>query len=101
MSDELLEANVPFVATDECQQIFGSSITLTPGHLCAGGERGIDSCKGDSGGPLVFPGVLTRQQFIQFGIVSVGGNACSLETVTPGIYTNVSYYMKWILDQLD
>lgn len=56
--------------------------------ICAGyKDGGQDSCKGDSGGPLVVAGVL-------YGVVSFG-EGCARKA-TPGVYTNVIYYRKWI-----
>ncbi|XP_062121990.1 trypsin I-P1 [Drosophila sulfurigaster albostrigata] len=57
-------------------------------QICAGYLRGgIDACKGDSGGPLVCRGQLT-------GIVSWGVD-CGRDFF-PGVYTNVSHFLKWI-----
>lgn len=70
-------------------------------QICAGGKKGIDTCKGDSGGPLVYPGKLLGLKFIQYGIVSFGVGKCSLETMNPGVYTKVTYFLKWILDELE
>lgn len=68
--------------------------------MCAGGERGVDSCKGDSGGPLVYPANLIGTKMIQFGIISLGIDSCSITNNIPGIYTRVVYYIEWILDQM-
>nr|CAD7424301.1 unnamed protein product [Timema monikensis] len=67
---------------------YESSVIL-PGMFCAGFEvGGKDSCQGDSGGPLVCEGQLT-------GIVSWGYD-CAIP-MYPGVYTNVSYFMSWLL----
>lgn len=68
-------------------------------HLCAGGEKGKDSCAGDSGGPLV----ARRAQDIQApmylrGIVSFGTRNCGLGL--PGVYTKLDYYISWIKESL-
>ena len=59
------------------------------GKFCAGyyGVGQKDACNGDSGSPLV---INNRQA----GIVS-GGGSCG-HPYYPGIYTNISYYEKWI-----
>ena len=62
---------------------------------------GKDSCGGDSGGPLVLKrrkGYVTYST--QIAIVSWGVESCGKYGV-PGVYTNVSHFMKWILDHID
>lgn len=71
-----------------------------PSQLCAGGETGVDSCKGDSGGPLIYPATIHGTKMVQFGIVSLGIDSCLSTTNYPGIYTRVTYFVPWILDQL-
>lgn len=63
------------------------------GKLCAGFVEtgGKDACQGDSGGPLVID---NRQA----GIVSMGYE-CGLAEY-PGVYTEVSFYNKWIMEQI-
>lgn len=92
---------MPIVSNEACQAFFKTAIRLQPAQLCAGGERGVDSCKGDSGGPLVYPAQVLYAQMVQFGIVSLGVNYCSSDNSFPGIYTRVSHYMKWILDNMN
>ncbi len=55
--------------------------------ICAG-EKRKDSCQGDSGGPMV------DSQGYLVGIVS-WGYGCGIEGY-PGVYTEVSYFTKWI-----
>lgn len=99
-SQQLLQASLPIVPNEVCQTIFRDLVRLQPSQLCAGGERGIDSCKGDSGGPLVYPAQVINAQMVQFGIVSLGVNYCSSDNTYPGIYVRVAHYMKWILDNM-
>lgn len=80
--------------------MYGRRVQLRVTQLCAGGERGVDSCKGDSGGPLFYPANVRTTQMVQFGVISLGVDKCSTETLLPGIYTRVSHYMKWILDNI-
>ncbi|XP_050716048.1 phenoloxidase-activating enzyme-like isoform X2 [Eriocheir sinensis] len=63
--------------------------------ICAGGE-GADSCRADSGGPLLMENA--GRNFV-VGIVSSGPTVCGAPQ-TQGIYTNVNYYLSWILDHL-
>lgn len=53
-------------------------------HLCYG-EANADACYGDSGGPLA-------DSTTVYGIVSFG-DGCG---VSPGVYTKVSHYRRWI-----
>ena len=61
---------------------------------------GKDSCGGDSGSPLVLKkkkGIVRYS--VQIGLVSWGLPQCGTSGV-PGVYTNVGYFMKWILDNI-
>ncbi|XP_037789182.1 CLIP domain-containing serine protease 2-like [Penaeus monodon] len=62
--------------------------------LCAGGE-GRDTCRGDSGGPLTLDNQFGTKSFI-VGITSLGPRSCG-STNTQGLYTNVHFYIPWIL----
>merc|ERR1712241_253128 len=70
-------------------------------QICAGGEKGKDSCNGDSGGPLVIQneseGFLAPH--FQIGIVSFGTSTCGRGV--PGIYTRVSQYIPWIESKME
>ncbi|KAI5632267.1 trypsin domain-containing protein [Phthorimaea operculella] len=60
---------------------------LTPMHICAGAEKGKDSCRGDSGGPLVY-----NDDGVNFavGMVSTGLKqyVCGTEG-KPAVYTRI------------
>ena len=93
----------PLLSNGDCIDLFKSKtggvvLDISIGeHLCAGGERGKDSCNGDSGGPLV-----GREDsvgpFTLIGVVSGGAKRCGRGT--PAIYTRVSHYRDWILNQM-
>lgn len=58
-----------------------------------------DSCSGDSGGPLMVEDEINDvYRIVQYGIVSYGPLQCG--SLFPGVYTNVSSYVKWILDNI-
>lgn len=62
-------------------------------QLCAGGiDR--DTCQGDSGGPLQVKNEHLIGGYTIVGITSFG-KACGLSD-SPGVYTRVSNYIKWI-----
>jgi len=69
-------------------------------QLCAGGEQGKDSCQGDSGGPLMSQDVKGQSlQWTLQAVVSIGPEKCGT-LGTPGVYTKVSDYVTWILDNM-
>ncbi|XP_030569218.1 trypsin-like [Drosophila novamexicana] len=84
-SQTLQSATVPVISQTECNAKYGY---ITAAQLCAGYmSGGIDSCQGDSGGPLQCHNTLV-------GIVSYGRYCAAQDS--PGVYTNVLYYVDWI-----
>ncbi|RWS26633.1 transmembrane protease serine 11G-like protein [Leptotrombidium deliense] len=69
--------------------------------ICAGYEKGkADACQGDSGGPLMANNQRSDGNFnvIQIGIVSYG-EGCA-EPDKPGIYSDLSMLMPWVLNTI-
>jgi len=90
----LQQVEVP-IANDKCNE---KPFIIDPERqICAGGEKGKDSCNGDSGGPL-FAREFSGDPWTQIGLVSFGTKACAKGV--PGVYTRVSYYLPWIEKQL-
>lgn len=93
----LKEVELPIVSHLQCQTALrhthlGASFNLHEGNICAGGEKGRDTCKGDGGGPLVCPGPNGNAQLV--GLVSWGID-CGKAGI-PGVYVNVAHYLDWI-----
>ncbi|XP_058534965.1 serine protease 44-like [Ochotona princeps] len=65
------------------------------GAICAFSLENKDTCKGDSGGPLACK---VDEAWMQVGIVS-WGIGCGRQGF-PGVYVEVGYYRKWILEHV-
>lgn len=90
----LHEVEVPIISNAECATAYGSSLTAS--MVCAGlPEGGKDSCQGDSGGPLVVYNA-AQGRWELAGIVS-WGYGCA-QPGEPGVYTRVSSFRQWTLD---
>ncbi|ELR51587.1 Serine protease 48, partial [Bos mutus] len=96
----LQEAEVPIIKHQKCENIYNPLGSFLPQiqpvimetMICAGDvKKGKDTCQGDSGGPLAchIDGI-----WILIGLSS-WGRGCGISF--PGIYTNVTYYQKWIM----
>ncbi len=76
---------------DECKALYSKrGGVLTPGEqMCAGGERGKDSCVGDSGSALMRDTEADPVDVTKIiGIVSFGPRLCGTQGI-PGVYTRV------------
>nr|XP_020745926.1 atrial natriuretic peptide-converting enzyme [Odocoileus virginianus texanus] len=97
MPFKLQEGEVRIISLEQCQSHFDMK-TITSRVICAGYESGtVDACMGDSGGPLVCekPG----GQWTLFGLTS-WGSVCFSKVLGPGVYSNVTYFVKWIERQI-
>ncbi|XP_037716382.1 phenoloxidase-activating factor 2 [Drosophila subpulchrella] len=99
MEHLLKRIELPIVDHESCQRllrrtILGRHYNLHASFICAGGEKGKDTCNYDGGSPLfcTMPGQKDRYQLV--GIVS-WGIECGEKDV-PAAYTNVAYLRKWI-----
>ncbi|XP_037030981.1 phenoloxidase-activating factor 2-like [Bradysia coprophila] len=98
----LKRVELPVVPRDKCvrelrKTRLGPHFELNNSFICAGGERGKDTCKGDGGSPLVCPIPNTINQYYQAGIVA-WGIGCG--DATPGVYVNVPLFRNWIEEKL-
>lgn len=99
----LKRVELPVVPRDACvdslrKTRLGAHYNLHESFLCAGGEKGKDTCKGDGGSPLVCPIPHSVNRYYQAGIVA-WGIGCG-ENQTPGVYVNIPYFRNWIDEQL-
>lgn len=97
-----LKLEVPFKPSINCVRSYASAnVQLSNTQLCAGGEKGKDSCSGDSGGPLMQQLMDENGDFrwYSLGIVSFGPSRCGMDK-WPGVYTKVDSYIKWIDSKL-
>ncbi|XP_030370246.1 phenoloxidase-activating factor 2 [Scaptodrosophila lebanonensis] len=94
---------LPVVDFNTCQvQLrrtrLGPKFALDRSFMCAGGERGIDTCQGDGGAPLACPiGTASENRYQQSGIVA-WGIGCNEEV--PAAYANVAIARNWIDQQM-
>ncbi|CAH1161813.1 unnamed protein product [Phyllotreta striolata] len=90
-----LKVEIPIAERSTCTKEFSSAgINLRSSQICAGGEKGKDSCTGDSGGPLMKVAKDDSSVWYQEGIVSFGAK-CGTEG-WPAIYTRVESFLGWI-----
>ncbi|XP_059470395.1 chymotrypsin-1-like [Neocloeon triangulifer] len=86
------EVDLVVYSDEECDAIHGGR--PHPTNICAGvigGGKG--QCSGDSGGPLFVNGY-------QAGIVSWSRKPCTIAPY-PGVYTEVSPYVDWLLSKIN
>ena len=96
--DWLHQAELPIVSQPACNIIYKPyGLVITDNMLCAGNILGgVDACTGDSGGPLVVYDS-ERAEWVLVGIVSWGAG-CGASGAY-GVYTNVSAYAGWVVEQ--
>ncbi|MEZ4713474.1 MAG: serine protease [Caldilineaceae bacterium] len=96
--DWLRQAELPLVSQLACNIIYQPyGFKITDNMLCAGNILGgVDACTGDSGGPLVVYDD-HRAEWVLAGIVSWGAGCGASGSY--GVYTKVSTYGAWIVEQ--
>ncbi|KAH8275126.1 hypothetical protein KR026_000235, partial [Drosophila bipectinata] len=96
--DVMKKVEVPVVPARMCEQKISGALkkpfNLHESLLCAGGEKGKDSCLGDGGGPLACRIESDRSRFVLAGIVN-WGIKCGMEDI-PSVYTNIANMRPWI-----
>lgn len=99
----LKKIEMPVVPRKKCQESLrktrlGEHFILHSSFICAGGEKGKDTCKGDGGSPLVCPIKGQKDKYAHAGIVA-WGIGCG-ENGTPGVYVDVAQFVDWIDEEL-
>ena len=95
-SGTMIRDYLPVIDEDTCKKS-SSSVNYSI-QICAGAQRGRDSCKGDSGGPMVAREFI-GDPYYQVGIVSYGTKTCGIGK--PTIATRVTAFLKWIQANLE
>ncbi|KAI4498470.1 hypothetical protein M0802_006405 [Mischocyttarus mexicanus] len=97
-----LKLSLPLADKDNCARTYSRvKIRLGFGQICAGGNKGKDSCSGDSGGPLVtqVTGPSGVEVWTTVGVVSFGPTPCGMQG-WPGVYTRVYDFVPWIMNKI-
>lgn len=97
----LQTVKLPIVQRERCTEAFRRHAIVDDQQWCVGGVIGHDSCGGDSGGPLMKVDVIGGRtpRYYLFGVVSFGAKYCGTSTM-PAVYTKISSYINWILDNI-
>ncbi|XP_011629947.1 CLIP domain-containing serine protease 2-like [Pogonomyrmex barbatus] len=101
-SNVKLKLGLPLADMEQCDQTYNiAGVRLGYGQICAGGQRGKDSCRGDSGGPLMAVERLPNGdgRWTAVGVVSFGPSPCGMQG-WPGVYTKVMDFVPWILSKM-
>ncbi|KAL4709548.1 hypothetical protein ACJJTC_007279 [Scirpophaga incertulas] len=89
-SDVKKSISLPFLPYYVCQNLYKHDV-IPKQAICAGGEKGVDTCRGDSGGPLT-----AQLDHVElYGVTSLGPTVCGREG-EPAIYTSVFDHLVWI-----
>ena len=94
-SNILQEATVTTMTNSQCRSSSHRHDRITENMICAQ-AAGKDACKGDSGGPLAVLG--QDGSYSQIGVVS-WGKGCARQGY-PGVYTETSYFVDWVLETI-
>ncbi|XP_063907353.1 serine protease snake-like [Zophobas morio] len=100
-SNDLLKVTLELTDPNACTRLYRpwrrlQNGILSESQICAGSQLGNDTCQGDSGGPLQIYHIHDdiKCMYDIIGVVSFGKSCYG----SPGVYTRVSYYIKWIED---
>ncbi|KAH8372329.1 hypothetical protein KR093_011050, partial [Drosophila rubida] len=88
-------ANVRVLEQQRCICLFLPGLVSAKRHICTDGQGGRGACEGDSGGPLVYR---WRNVSYLIGLTSFG-SAMGCEVNAPTVYTRITAYLEWIMDE--
>jgi len=101
--------DIEVLSKEQCLEKW-PQVDFHPSQMCAGGEKGKDSCKGDSGGPLYLRKVVRPSKkssaedtdpWYLMGLVSFGSRDCGVSgNQKPGFYTRLDHFVPWIQQQI-
>ncbi|KAF2902131.1 hypothetical protein ILUMI_04064 [Ignelater luminosus] len=99
----LKKVDLPIVPNQICEKKIRDKLRrmyrLPSSLMCAGGEKGKDTCEGDGGSALVCVLPDHMDTYYELGFV-VGGIGCGEEN-TPGLYANILQFKSWIDQQFN
>lgn len=75
-------------------------IIVSGAQMCVQGKENMDACQGDSGGPLMSDASESNDRYTLLGLVSFGPRTCGVSNF-PGVYTKVTSYIDWIIDNME
>jgi len=84
--------SIRIISNTDCQEEYGTDLTVDDSMICTGANGEVDACRGDSGGPMVVKDSDT-QNWTLVGVVSFG-RGCSRDV--PGVFGQVATVMDWI-----
>lgn len=97
--DQMRYVDVKYIHHKSCQDWYFPE-KVSENMICAGYKfGGKDSCTADSGGLLASKIGGENGKWVQVGIVSWGLNCAT--AFSPGVYVNISKYLRWILHKSD
>ncbi|XP_055586951.1 CLIP domain-containing serine protease B9-like [Uranotaenia lowii] len=106
-SPNLQYLRLPIVDTTQCASSYARyslnsrvPIIVSRNQMCVQGQENRDACQGDSGGPLMNEALSSRDRFVLLGLVSFGPRTCGVSNF-PGVYTRISSYIGWIMQQIE